>query len=80
MAQWVREGVRDTAQTVVNAGTGVGVLVSGPVALLLLDHWRLAWALFAVVAAGVTVWVAVGVPAGVRDTQAAPGRSSRPAG
>ena len=66
VARWVREGVRDTAQTVVNAGTGIGVLVSGPVALLLLDRWRLAWALFAVVAAGVTTWVAVAVPSGAR--------------
>lgn len=76
VAQWVREGVRDTAQTVVNAGTGVGVLVSGPVALLLMDHWRLAWAMFAVVAAGVTLWVAVGVPAGARDARAVAGQSA----
>ncbi len=27
----------------VNAGTGFGVLISGPVALVLLDQWRLAW-------------------------------------
>lgn len=64
VARWVREGVRDTAQTVVNAGTGVGVLISGPVALLLLDRWRWAWGLFALVAAAVTVWVAVVVPSG----------------
>lgn len=61
--RWVRDGVRDTAQTVVNAGTGVGVLVSGPVALLLVDRWWLAWVLFTVVAV-VTVWVARKVPAG----------------
>lgn len=64
VALWVREGVRDTAQTVVNAGTGLGVLISGPVALLLLDQWRVAWGLFALVAAAVTVWVAVVVPPG----------------
>jgi predicted MFS family arabinose efflux permease len=62
VARWVRESVRDTAQTVVNAGTGVGVLISGPVALLLLDQWRVAWGLFALLAAAVTVWVAVVVP------------------
>jgi len=66
IARWVEEGARDTAQTVVNAGTGIGVLVSGPVALLLVDGWRLAWALFAVVTAAVTVWVARVVPAGGR--------------
>jgi predicted MFS family arabinose efflux permease len=64
VACWVEAGVRDTAQTVVNAGTGIGVLISGPVALILLDQWRWAWALFAVITAAVTVWVAVALPAG----------------
>nr|WP_269778744.1 MFS transporter [Microlunatus antarcticus] len=66
VARWVAERARDTAQTVVNAGTGIGVLVSGPVALLLFDRWRLAWALFAVLTALVTIWVARAVPAGGR--------------
>lgn len=66
VARWVAEGVRDTAQTVVNAGTGIGVLASGPVALALFDSWRLAWGLFAVLTALVTVWVARAVPAGGR--------------
>lgn len=71
VARWVHDGVRDTAQTVVNAGTGVGVLVSGPAAVLLVHRWRLAWALFAVVAAVVTVWVARVVPAGGRTATGA---------
>lgn len=62
VATWVREEVRDTAQTVVNAGTGIGVLVSGPVALLLQQQWRAAWLLFALTAAIVTVWVARALP------------------
>lgn len=61
---WVRADARDRAQTVVNAGTGFGVLASGPVALVLLDQWRWAWAGFAVVAAGVTWWVHAVVPPG----------------
>ncbi len=60
----VREGSRDTAQTVVNAGTGVGVLVSGPLAVLLLGHWRAAWFAFAAVTALVTVQVWRTVPGG----------------
>jgi predicted MFS family arabinose efflux permease len=64
VARWVEAGARDTAQTVVNAGTGIGVLVSGPVALALFDHRRLAWGLFAVLTALVTLWVARVVPAG----------------
>ncbi len=34
---------RPRAKAIVNAGTGAGVLVSGPVALLLAHQWRLAW-------------------------------------
>lgn len=47
IATTVREPVRDRAQTVVNAGTGLGVLVAGPVALLAASQWRLAWFVFA---------------------------------
>ncbi|WP_274193467.1 MFS transporter [Actinomycetospora callitridis] len=61
----------DRVQTVVNAGTGLGVLVSGPVALLLADTWRWAWAAFSLAALGVTVAVAVTVPRAV---------ATRPAG
>ncbi len=61
---WVRAGARDRAQTVVNAGTGLGVLASGPMALVLLDQWRWVWAGFAVVAAVVTCWAHRVVPAG----------------
>lgn len=63
ISRWVREGVQDRAQSVVNAGTGIGVLVSGPVALLLIDQWRYAWGVFAVLAAGVTLWIRLTVPA-----------------
>lgn len=62
VARWVRADVRDRAQTVVNAGTGVGVLVSAPIALLLLGQWRLAWAVMAVIAAAVTIAVARAIP------------------
>lgn len=75
VATWVRVGVRDRAQTVVNAGTGLGVLVSGPVSLVVLDRWRWAWVGFAVVAAVVTCWVGAVVPPGV-PTQTR-GRRSR---
>lgn len=39
---------RARAQAIVNAGTGAGVLVSGPVALLLGEQWRAAWLSFVV--------------------------------
>jgi predicted MFS family arabinose efflux permease len=62
IARWVREEGRDRAQTVANAGTGLGVVVSGPIALVVTDEWRWAWATFAVVSAAVTLWVARVVP------------------
>ncbi|MEU7476303.1 MFS transporter [Lentzea sp. NPDC042327] len=64
IARTVDAARQDRAQSVVNAGTGVGVLLSGPVALVLLDDWRLAWAAFAVVSVAVTAWVVATVPHG----------------
>lgn len=64
IATTVREPVRDRAQTVVNAGTGLGVLVAGPVALLAASQWRLAWFVFAGLCATVTLGVAFAVPGG----------------
>ncbi len=43
------------AQTVVNAGTGLGVLLAGPLALALTGHWRVAWLCFAALTALATV-------------------------
>ncbi|MCV7037364.1 arabinose ABC transporter permease [Mycolicibacterium moriokaense] len=57
VAQYVPGEKTDRAQTVVNGGTGIGVVLSAPVALLLLDHWRAAWAVYALIAATVTIWV-----------------------
>ncbi|OBB61180.1 arabinose ABC transporter permease [Mycobacterium sp. 852013-51886_SCH5428379] len=64
VARWVREDARDRAQTVVNAGTGVGVVLSAPIALLLFGQWRVAWAVMAVITAAATVLVARAIPAG----------------
>ncbi|WP_410654937.1 MFS transporter [Amycolatopsis sp. lyj-112] len=70
VSRTVRVTRRDRAQTVVNAGTGLGVLVSGPVALLAVGDWRLAWWAFAATSALVTLWIArVVAPGG----QAKPG-------
>lgn len=64
IARWVPAPGQDRAQAVVNAGSGAGIAVSVPIALLASGHWRLAWGLFVVIAAAVTVWVIVAVPAG----------------
>lgn len=64
---------RDRVQNVVNAGTGVGVAVSGPVAMVAGAHWRPAWLAFALLALAATLWVARTVPPG-------PTRNGGPAG
>ncbi|MFT9772875.1 MFS transporter [Brevibacterium casei] len=78
VALFVRSGVRDRTQTVINAGTGAGVALAGPVALLTVGQWRLAWWAFAVIAAVVTVWVARAVPRrGDEPAVAGPGAARR---
>jgi predicted MFS family arabinose efflux permease len=62
VARWVRSERVDRVQTVVNAGTGLGVAVSGPIALLLSGSWRLAWATYCGVAVLVTAWTAATIP------------------
>ncbi|MDO5662256.1 MAG: MFS transporter [Brachybacterium sp.] len=58
----VSPAIRDRTQTVINAGTGVGVALAGPIALVAGHQWRWAWAAFALTSALVTVWVARSVP------------------
>ncbi|QDB78297.1 YbfB/YjiJ family MFS transporter [Georgenia wutianyii] len=61
VAASVAEERRSRAQAVVNAGTGVGVAVAGPVALAG-EQWRAGWLAFAALCAVVTVWAALAVP------------------
>ena len=68
VAQSVRSSVRGRTQTVINAGTGLGVAVAGPIALLTLGQWRWAWIAFAVLSALVTLWVLRAVPSPRRTT------------
>ena len=77
VAQSVPAGLADRAQTVVNGGTGIGVVASAPIALLI-DQWRVAWALYAILAAVVTIWVARSVPATARTGANAVESSWRP--
>lgn len=61
---WTPARGRDRRQAIVNAGPGVGIAVSGPVALFASEQWRLAWGCFAVIAVAVTAWVAWALPSG----------------
>ncbi|MFB9909442.1 MFS transporter [Allokutzneria oryzae] len=55
----VGEARRGAAQAIVNSGTGVGVLVSGPSAVFASGNWRVAWALFAALSLAATCAVAL---------------------
>jgi predicted MFS family arabinose efflux permease len=55
---------QDRANTLINSGTSVGVALSGPVALIAVEQWRLAWAAFAAVGLVVLAWNLVIMPAG----------------
>ncbi len=45
-----------TVYAFVNTGTSLGVALSGPLAILAGGSWRAAWALFAILALGATLW------------------------
>ena len=55
---------QDRANTLINSGTSVGVALSGPIALVAADQWRLAWAAFAAVGLVVLAWNHAVMPAG----------------
>ena len=81
VARSVPSALEPRVQTVVNAGTGVGVLVSGPVALILAGHWRWAWLAFAGAGLAVTIWSWSAIPGRPRpDPSRASSSSSVPGG
>lgn len=69
---------RNRAQTVINAGTGIGVAIAGPIALLTQHEWRIAWGVFAACCAAATVWVAFGLPSRPEGLDRSSGRGGRP--
>lgn len=62
VAAAVRPDRQNATNTIINAGTGAGVALSGPVALLMGGQWRLAFAGFAAAAVGLAYAVALALP------------------
>ncbi|WAI85156.1 MULTISPECIES: MFS transporter [Achromobacter] len=60
----VKPNRQNATNTIINAGTGAGVVLSGPVALMMGDQWRLAYAGFAVAAVGLAFAAALSLPRG----------------
>lgn len=53
---------QDASNTLINAGTSAGVILCGPVALMIGGEWRLAYAVFAATACVLAVFAAFCVP------------------
>ena len=53
---------QDRANALINSGTSVGVILSGPAALVAAGQWRLAWAAFAAIGLAVLAWNAAIMP------------------
>ena len=72
----VKPDRQNATNTFINAGTGAGVVLSGPVALMMGEQWRLAYAGFAVAAVGLAFAAALTLPRGpqraTKSTQGAP--------
>jgi len=56
IATLVSEARQRTIYSIINSGTSLGVMLSGPAAILLDGHWRLAWGSFAVFGLMSTIW------------------------
>jgi predicted MFS family arabinose efflux permease len=59
---------QDRANTLINSGTSVGVILSGPAALVAAGQWRVAWAAFAAISLAVLVWNAAIMPGRERSS------------
>jgi predicted MFS family arabinose efflux permease len=63
----IQERARPKANGAINAGTAAGIVFSGLTVLAFSGSWRELYALFAAIAAGVSLWLWVAVPAAATD-------------
>jgi predicted MFS family arabinose efflux permease len=63
VARHVPESTRDIAWSTISSGTGWGVAIAGPIAIVAGDSWRLAWGGFVLLAVAVGATAAVLAPA-----------------
>lgn len=62
VTQYIQKPFQDMSNTWINAGTGFGVMVSGPIVLLLSGHWKMVYFLFTLIALAVLIWNVVNIP------------------
>jgi predicted MFS family arabinose efflux permease len=63
VANELKKQDRDRGNTWINTGTSFGIILSGPIALLFTEYWRLPYALFAFIGLTILVWNAKAIPA-----------------
>ena len=57
-----------TVYSIINSGTSLGVMISGPIALLMGDNWRYAWVFFALFGLASTLWCVSLIPQSLLDS------------
>lgn len=62
VAETVQKPFQDKANTWINAGTGFGVMISGPIVLILSGHWQMVYILFTFIALAVLIWNFINIP------------------
>ncbi|MBJ8347209.1 MFS transporter [Antrihabitans sp. YC2-6] len=62
VARHVSEPRRDLAWSAISSGTGWGVAIAGPIAIVAGDQWRIAWMVFVALAVGVGVVAVLAAP------------------
>jgi predicted MFS family arabinose efflux permease len=63
---------RGRVMSAISSGTGWGVAIAAPVAIVLGGHWRVAWLVFAAIAAAATIWALRVLPPGRAHTARLP--------
>lgn len=69
VATAVKPARQGATNTLINAGTGAGVVLSGPVALLMGGHWRIAFLIFAATALCMAIAVVISVPGNAQQAK-----------
>lgn len=65
---YLKKTDRDKGNTWMNTGTSFGLILSGPIALLFTDYWRVAYLSFAAIAFIVLIWNTKVIPSEERST------------
>lgn len=60
----------ERGNTWINTGTSFGIILSGPIALLIAEQWRLAFIWFALISVAVLIWNSISIPVTERSGSA----------